>query len=183
LYELARKGEDVPALERTVTIHCAELIEHSGDTADVRIDCSSGTYIRALAEALGEALGCGAHMCGLRREAVGRWPVEDAWSLDAIEEIKRTGNDLPAPLPIERCLDYPKIEITSQARESVVHGLPIGAGGVVAIEDRFERDDIILVVDDSQEVLAIATALVGSDQRPDWPANQAVLRYRRVLIQ
>ena len=64
-----------------------------------------------------------------------------------------------------------------------MHGSPIDASRVVAVEGRFERDDTILVVDDSQEVLAIATALMGSDQRQDWPANQVVLRYRRVLIQ
>ena len=182
LYELARGGEDVPELERTVTIHRAELVEHSGDIAVVRIDCSSGTYIRSLAEALGEALGCGAHMCGLRREAVGRWTVDKAWTLDSLDAKKRTG-DLPAPLPIADYLDYAKIEITSEARESVLHGAPLQAGDITAIEGHFESDDTILIVHDVHDVLAIATALMNSDNRPDWPPNEAVLRYRRVLIQ
>jgi tRNA pseudouridine55 synthase len=188
LYELARKGEDVPDLERTVIIHSAELISHEGNSAGIRIECSSGTYIRSLAEALGEALGCGAHLSGLRREAVGRWQVEDAWTLETLDEKKRQG-ELPPPDPIAEYLDYATIQVEADSLESVIHGTPLTPTDIASIEGQFAQGDLILVVHSVHdvhplhEVVAIATALVDSNNRPDWPANEPVLRYRRVLAQ
>lgn len=184
-YELARKGEDVPELERTVTIHSAGLIAHTGDAADIRIECSSGTYIRSLAEALGEALGCGAHLCGLRRETVGRWSVDAAWTLEALAAKKHDSN-LPDPSPIADYLDYPRILIASDARESVIHGTPLQASDIREIKGHFKASETILIVHEVQDVhdvLAMATALVDSGQRQDWPPNDPILSYRRVLIQ
>ncbi|KAB2921992.1 MAG: tRNA pseudouridine(55) synthase TruB, partial [Dechloromonas sp.] len=71
LYELARKGIEVERAPRAVTIHGLELLDFAGDRLTLRVRCSKGTYIRVLAADLGQALGCGAHLVGLRRTAVG----------------------------------------------------------------------------------------------------------------
>jgi len=191
LYEMARQGEDVPELERTVTIHRIELIDHSGDTAKIRVECSSGTYIRSLAEALGGRLGCGAHLCGLRRETVGRWSVDDAWTLETLDEQKKD-KQLPDPKPIIDYLDYPRLEIKDHATESVIHGTPLKPSDITSIDGRFESGDTVVVVHNVHQVhavhvvhqiAAIATALVSSDAQPDWPPDKPILSYRRVLAQ
>jgi tRNA pseudouridine55 synthase len=63
------------------------LIEQSADTLVIDVDCSKGTYVRVLAEDIGRALGCGAHLAGLRRTRVGPLSLEGAVGLKALEEL------------------------------------------------------------------------------------------------
>jgi len=67
LYELARQGIVVEREARAVTIHALDFLDFSGDVLSIRVACSKGTYIRVLASDIGNALGCGAHLIGLRR--------------------------------------------------------------------------------------------------------------------
>src|SRR5574343_735181 len=71
LYELARQGIEVEREARAVTIHRIDLLAFAGDRLQIRVACSKGTYIRVLAADIGQALGCGAHLAGLRRSGVG----------------------------------------------------------------------------------------------------------------
>ncbi len=87
LYELARAGIEVERAPRTVVIHRFELIELDGEQARVTVDCSKGTYIRVLAEDLGRALGCGAHLIALRRTRVGQLTLDGAVSLERMGEM------------------------------------------------------------------------------------------------
>lgn len=84
-YDRVREGEDVVLTARTVTVSAFELLDlASGDDGldlDVRVDCSSGTYIRALARDLGNELGVGGHLTALRRTRVGPFEVTDAAAL------------------------------------------------------------------------------------------------------
>jgi tRNA pseudouridine55 synthase len=85
LYEYARRGESVERAPRRVAIRRLELERFQGNEADFHVECSKGTYIRTLAEDIGEALGCGAHLAALRRIAVGPFDLQEAISLDALE--------------------------------------------------------------------------------------------------
>jgi len=87
LYRLARRGQQVPRAPRRVRISALELLQLAGASLALRVVCSKGTYIRVLAEDIGEALGCGAHLAALRRTASGRFRVEHALSLEALEKI------------------------------------------------------------------------------------------------
>jgi tRNA pseudouridine55 synthase len=87
LYALAREGIEVERASRRVTIHRLERIARSGDELTFDVDCSKGTYIRVLAEDIGRALGCGAHLSGLRRTRVGRLTLDDALTLPALEQM------------------------------------------------------------------------------------------------
>ena len=78
LYELARKGKEVERKPRTITIHRLDCLEFSGTTAKLRVTCSKGTYIRTLCKDIGEALGCGGCMAGLRRVAAGAYPIGES---------------------------------------------------------------------------------------------------------
>lgn len=91
LYKLARKGLEVDRKRRRVTIHRLELRAfRPGVRAEVDIcmECSKGTYVRSVAEDLGEALACGAHVGALRRTRAGPFTLEDSVSLGTLEALK-----------------------------------------------------------------------------------------------
>lgn len=77
-YELARAGKEVKLQPRTITIHSIELLGYEWPVAKIRCSVGSGTYIRVLAEDIGEALRVGAYLSGLRRVQVDKWSVHDA---------------------------------------------------------------------------------------------------------
>lgn len=81
-YELARKGKDVELKPKTLQIDEIELLEFSPSEIKIRVVCSKGTYIRALARDIGLALGSGAHLSALRRTRVGKYTLADCLSVD-----------------------------------------------------------------------------------------------------
>ncbi|HEX6945073.1 MAG TPA: tRNA pseudouridine(55) synthase TruB [Casimicrobiaceae bacterium] len=98
-YEYARAGQEVPRAPRAVEIHALRLVSWTSPDAVVDVECSKGTYVRVLAEDLGEALGCGAHLAGLRRTATGGFALDDAVTfaqLEAVDEAARDARLLPA---------------------------------------------------------------------------------------
>ena len=84
LYDLARKGIEIPREPRKITIFSIDLLSFSGDTAHLRIHCSKGTYIRTLCKDIGEALGCSGCMAALRRTAAGDYTANDAITLEQL---------------------------------------------------------------------------------------------------
>jgi len=99
LYEYARAGTEIAREPRPVSIHALDLERFEGDTLRISVSCSKGTYIRVLAEDIGEALGCGATLAALRRTAVGPFSVDVAMTLEALEAVpadERAGVLLPA---------------------------------------------------------------------------------------
>ena len=88
-YALAREGEEVVLKPRSVTISTFEVLARRGDEVDVRVECSSGTYIRALARDLGADLGVGGHLTALRRTRIGPFAIDDAQVLEGIDVAGR----------------------------------------------------------------------------------------------
>ncbi|MDC4233022.1 tRNA pseudouridine(55) synthase TruB [Actinomyces sp. B33] len=115
-YALARRGVDVELAARPVSVARFDLLAPprpglapSPDgrdvpivDADVVVDCSSGTYIRALARDLGRGLGCGAHLIALRRTRVGDFGLDDALTLDALESAALPAPEDPGAVPVSR---------------------------------------------------------------------------------
>ena len=87
LYALARQGVEVERAPRTVKIERLQLLEFGADCARVEVECSKGTYVRVLAEDIGAALGCGAHLSALRRTRVGSLSLAGAVELAALEAM------------------------------------------------------------------------------------------------
>ena len=85
LYEYARKGIEIERLPRKVTIDKLELVGLTGAEAVLAVSCSKGTYVRTLAEDIGEALGCGAHLTRLIRTAIGAFRIEQAHRFEDLE--------------------------------------------------------------------------------------------------
>jgi tRNA pseudouridine55 synthase len=92
-YDYARKGVDIPRPARAVVIHALRLLEWRAPDAIVEVECSKGTYVRALAADIGEALGCGAHLAGLRRTASGGFAVADAVTFDVLQAMDEAALD------------------------------------------------------------------------------------------
>ncbi len=125
LYKLARQGIEVERAARAVTIGELLLLSFSGDRCRLRIACSKGTYIRTLAEDIGNALACGAHLCALRRTAIGALRVADALSLDqlnALSDEARAGCLLP---PDSLLLSLPMVSLDEAATLRFSHGNPV----------------------------------------------------------
>lgn len=89
-YDMARKGREVNLKPKTLVIDEIELLDFSPDKITIRVVCSKGTYIRALARDIGEALGSGAHLTALRRTRVGDVGIEDCLTVDQAVEMIRT---------------------------------------------------------------------------------------------
>lgn len=100
LHELAREGIEVEREARPVTVHRFEVSSIVSNIVHVRVECSSGTYIRTLAADLGHVLGGGAHVRDLRRVAVGRFDVTDCVPLDVLTE----GNIGDSLRPVSDCV-------------------------------------------------------------------------------
>ncbi len=93
LYEYAREGIDVTRMPRRITVHAIDVVEGAGDEWIIDVRCSKGTYVRTLAEGIGEALGCGAHLAALRRTASGPLSLHHALTLDALAQMDETQRD------------------------------------------------------------------------------------------
>lgn len=87
LYELARAGIEVERAPRQVLIRSLRRVERAGDSLTIDVECSKGTYVRVLAEDIGRALACGAHLTGLCRTRVGPLSLDDASTLAALEAM------------------------------------------------------------------------------------------------
>lgn len=131
-YEMAREGEDIDLQPRKIRVYSLELLEWAPPEAVIDVYCSSGTYIRSLANDLGKMLGCGAHLVGLRRTKSGRFTLRDAVPLRKLKETFEQGNWYQYVIPAAEALsDWPSVELTSEQVDAVRHGHRIpGKAGV-----------------------------------------------------
>ncbi len=129
LYKLARSGITVERKKRAVTIHRLELISWRKPTATIEVECSKGTYIRSLANDLGEKLGCGAFLKSLERTRCGIFNIKDAIPLTQLEEAFQSGSWQEYLLPIDSVLqDLPTIIIDEESEKAFITGRPIIPG-------------------------------------------------------
>ena len=122
LYEYARAGQTVERAGREVTIHALELIACALPDVTFRVTCSKGTYVRTLAEDIGEALGCGAHLVALRRTGVGALTLEHSVTLDQLSDA--TESEREAWLqPVDALLStFPSVHLDEDATRRFLHG-------------------------------------------------------------
>ena len=88
-YDLARKGKEAELKSRSITIKAFDITQIEGAVISFKVVCSKGTYIRSLAHDLGQKLGCGAHLSALVRTRIGEYRLEDALTIEDIQEIRR----------------------------------------------------------------------------------------------
>ena len=119
LYDLARQGVEVEREAREVTIYRLVLERWQPPFVDLHIACSAGTYIRSLAHDLGQALGCGAYLAGLRRSAVGPFTTDTAVPLDAL-----TPENLERHLqPLDSAVAHlPRLDLSAAEARALANG-------------------------------------------------------------
>src|SRR5512145_3219446 len=146
LYELARQGIEVEREPRAVTIYTIDCLNFSGDSLTLRVACSKGTYIRVLAADIGQALGCGAHLTGLRRTMVGDLDLANAVTLaelEALDEAERAGRLQPVDALL---LSLPVMTVEGEAAERFRHGNPVDLPDGLAGKIRVYADDRLIGV-------------------------------------
>jgi len=129
LYRLARRGEEVERAARRARILELQLLKVDGATLELRVLCSKGTYIRVLAEDIGEALGCGAHLSALRRTASGRFRVTQAATLEALGEPNAREKLLPLPALVD---GLPRAELGAAEEARLRQGQALQISGLHA---------------------------------------------------
>lgn len=155
-YALVREGEEVVLAEREVTVSRFDILEVRRGPwldLDVVVECSSGTYIRALARDLGEALGVGGHLTALRRTRIGPFSVQDATPLD-----DQLAEHLETPAAAARQL-FPVVELDDNQSVDLGHGKrvplpPQPSSPVAAIAPDGRLVGLLEVVDGASRVLA-----------------------------
>lgn len=154
-YEMARKGEEVELSPRTINVYSLEVLEWAPPEVVIDVYCSSGTYVRSLANDLGNELGCGAHLIGLRRTKSGRFTLRDAVPLRRLQESFDAGDWYRNLIPAAEALaDWPMVELNADEVELVRHGHRVAAvsnasgwaravsqqGDLVALVEYIEED-------------------------------------------
>lgn len=133
LYKLARQGEMIEREARPVTISRLEIVELDLPLMTIDVDCSKGTYIRSLIADIGEALGCGAHLTGLRRTQSGPFQIADCIPLEQLQSTTEPRSKL---LSLDEALsNYPAVQVASEVVRALHCGVPPAAEKTDAGED------------------------------------------------
>jgi tRNA pseudouridine55 synthase len=125
LYEYARAGIDIERDARRVTIHAIDILgwDDAALELSIAVRCSKGTYIRTLAEDIGERLGCGAHLASLRRTATGTLTLDGAITLDALAALDEPARDALLHPPDCLVRDWPLLRLASAEAARFLSGL------------------------------------------------------------
>jgi len=127
-YEMAREGEEVELQPRIVHVYSLEILEWDAPEVVIDVYCSSGTYVRSLANDLGKVLGTGAYLVGLRRTKSGRFSLRDAVPMRRLQEAFDAGNWYQFLIPAAEALaDWPAVELDADQVEMVRHGHRVSA--------------------------------------------------------
>jgi len=122
-YDMAREGEEVDLEPRIIKVYSLEVLEWAPPEVVIDVYCSSGTYVRSLANDLGKALGTGAYLVGLRRTKSGRFTLRDAVPLRRLQEAFDAGIWYRYLIPAAEALaDWPMVELDADQVELVRHG-------------------------------------------------------------
>ena len=153
-YEMARDGEEVNLVPRVIQVYSLELLEWDSPEAVVDVFCSSGTYVRSLANDLGNALGVGAHLVGLRRTKSGRFTLRDAVPLRRLQESFIAGDWYKYLIPAAEALaEWPMVELDGDQVELVRHGhrVPAEPGSKGWARGVSEQGDLVALLEVDEE--------------------------------
>ena len=161
-YKLARAEKSVILKAQEVTVRRFELDGFRPPLTDFTTECSSGTYVRALAHDLGRLLGCGAHLAGLRRTVSGDFGLADAHSLDEVRSRAEAGDLKRLVVPIEDLLPrLQAIMLETDGEERARHGNRILPNHVLALPDGWPhaspgQDSVFRLIARDGRLLALA---------------------------
>ena len=157
LYQLAREGIEIERSPRDVyirSIHINDMnLQDDELSVTMTVSCSKGTYIRTLCHDIGEKLGCGACMKSLSRTRVGRFYIDDSYTINQIAALNLKGELSSIVTPVDSMFDYPEIRIKREYDKLLYNGnqLPLSAGK--ALDGN--TDDKVRIYNESGEFIGI----------------------------
>jgi tRNA pseudouridine55 synthase len=146
LYEYARAGIELERAPRRVAIHQLRCLGFCGESAEIEVACSKGTYVRTLAADIGAALGCGAHLTALRRTRIGELELSGAVSLERLEALEAAARDAclaPADALVAK---LPRTDLGAAEIARVLHGQALRWQGAAGERRRLYGDGRFLGV-------------------------------------
>lgn len=153
-YELARQGKEVELEPRKINVYTLDVLEWAPPEVVIDVYCSSGTYVRSLAHDLGETLGVGAHLVGLRRTKSGRFTLRDAVSLRRLREAFDTGAWAQYLIPAAEALaEWHSVHLDAELVEKVRHGhrIPAQPGDTGWARAISEQGDLVALLEADEE--------------------------------
>lgn len=161
LYKLAMAGKEVERKPRPVTIYDLHITAYTESGFIMDVACSKGTYIRTLADDIGQSLGCGAHVKSLRRTEVGDFNIQAAFSLETLTEkvAKDEFNVEELLLPMDSGIDFPAVELDHEATKLFMQGQSI-------LQEKQEWQGLTRVYAESGEFLGIADMRIDARLAP-----------------
>jgi tRNA pseudouridine55 synthase len=126
LHRLAREGREVERKPKRVRIDRLELVKYGPPDVEIEVDCSAGTYVRALASDLGRRLGCGAHLASLRRTRSGPFTEDQALPEALLTREAEAGRVEARLIPCVNVLGFPVLKLDPEEERRVLHGGEIG---------------------------------------------------------
>ena len=170
-YQLARQNKPVELAPVEVDIYAMELLSFDGNRACFAVECSGGTYVRSLAHDIGQRLGCGALLDGLRRTAVAEFDLGKSVTLESLEEAVREQRVESCIVPLEALLpDCPELIVRGREEKSVRHGHNFE----LAQTERFGRGSgrvqavsLLKIMNTDRRLIAVARHVSGSIYHPD----------------
>jgi tRNA pseudouridine55 synthase len=148
-HSLARRGKTVTLEPRQVRVHRIEMLSYEFPDLELEIECGSGTYVRAVARDLGNALGCGAVMSALIRQRIGDFSVESAVTTE--ELATRPVAEILIP-PLAAVADFPRFSCAPADLDRLTRGRPLLCSARCA----FPPDGTVALVDASGQLQALA---------------------------
>jgi tRNA pseudouridine55 synthase len=139
----------------SVTAHAIEMTGCDGDVVTLRVDCSSGFYVRSLAHDLGQRLGTGAHLTALRRTRVGGFALASALTLEHLERTPSAAAGALIPLP-EMLVELASVTLTPEGVVRAVHGRDVGAGDMESQSPNAESRLLVRLLDQAGDLVALA---------------------------
>jgi tRNA pseudouridine55 synthase len=153
LYDAARKGLTLKAAARQIHVYAFDLLARNGDDVDFRVICGGGTYVRVLAADVGAALGCGAHLTRLRREAIGPFEAVHA----------TPPQDPGSPLPLEVAVGHlPRVLLEHEEALAAGHGRILGPSGIDGPYGVYDDTDRLIGVYEDEEAKARPLVILAS---------------------
>jgi tRNA pseudouridine55 synthase len=184
LYTLARQGIDVERQPRRVQIFRLILLEQTTGALRVEVECSSGTYIRVLADDIGTRLGCGAHLSQLVRTAIGPFTLEGALGLSSLEEAARQGYWHRHVMALSTAVKaFPAVVMTATAVRALANGIPPTREGICRMIGTFAAGETVAMLGQDGALLAMGSPTFASTELDTVPASAPAVRLRRVLIE
>jgi tRNA pseudouridine55 synthase len=181
LYDMAREGIEVDPPTREVEIKEMKLTSYHIPHLRFTTICSKGTYIRSLADDMGNKLGCGAYLSKLRRIRVGPLTLDKAMTMDEVMRANTTGTLERYLLDYHEVLTFSAVRVSDDFKKYVVSGRELTPPDILAIEGTFSKGDRIMLRDIRGKVLAVGTAEADVASFSGESSGQKLFSYIRVL--